>query len=637
MALARLARHCRGSVERFDVRYGRSNFALIERLFPDTPPEVSVRRLFSLARAAGCTCLSVEKILPEGAIAEENSELARLFPGCRMGGLLRLSFWRRPRETDDDNIGSNGALAGYALCKLDILPNNISLEKVGRKVRRQWHVFEAVFERSPYPHNYSVCAKPYRIRVLQKEYWILGVMYCQQNGLNKSCAQVALRTLGMLHAGEDNDVPYNHLNGLATDGKPLGHQLGKDLSAVEIMRALTGLGLQFDAFDYTLLQSPALTSKLDGLEKIFGKHGRKFDSVKARHFLSQYIETQISEIADRTLPKEIALKTFPVDQLPDAHHQKLLGELYAWTDSQTMDIRNLFENPESIWRGRLDHPYQKYLYAGVESGTGALLGFHYNDDAKNSVVQHHIVPVFGHTFNQDTWVPRAEQSYFSAGAALRFLVSDSWLSSFIIHDDNFGANYCLPKLFLKPQQVDYVLALRRPGIKYSGLVAEALAAELFLEIVRGLKIESNAWLQRLLGQIDKTKLTLNLVFRTIAVSRKELALHYQEMKDWEGKSEAPWLPKLITQNLPEMVWLIEISVHELFPINKRKIAEIVLDATSLPDETHHPDLKILQYARFPSAYILWMPGSSAQNHSLIHFPSNLESHTPVFQFPTVEH
>ena len=59
------------------------------------------------------------------------------------------------------------------------------------------------------------------------------------------------------------------------------------------------------------------------------------------------------------------------------------------------------------WKaGVTSPPFQKYLYGSVESGFPAILFFAANAG------EHHAIPVFGHTFNEDMWVANAEMSYF---------------------------------------------------------------------------------------------------------------------------------------------------------------------------------------------------------------------------------
>src|SRR6185437_3386454 len=84
-------------------------------------------------------------------------------------------------------------------------------------------------------------------------------------------------------------------------------------------------------------------------------------------------------------------------------------------------------------------PYRKYIYGSVESGLPALLGFQF--DMGQPEESGHIIPVLGHTFNADTWIPRAAFSYFILGQSTRYVPSESWVSTYIIHDDNWGSNY----------------------------------------------------------------------------------------------------------------------------------------------------------------------------------------------------
>jgi hypothetical protein len=69
-------------------------------------------------------------------------------------------------------------------------------------------------------------------------------------------------------------------------------------------------------------------------------------------------------------------------------------------------------------------PFQKYVYGSVESGYPAIISFQTTTDVDSC----HAIPIFGHTFNSDTWVPSAERSYFEIGAGTRYIPSESWVS-----------------------------------------------------------------------------------------------------------------------------------------------------------------------------------------------------------------
>jgi hypothetical protein len=64
--------------------------------------------------------------------------------------------------------------------------------------------------------------------------------------------------------------------------------------------------------------------------------------------------------------------------------------------------------------------YQRDLYGSIESGLPALVGFELDDPtAGPSGGPRHVIPVFGHTFNEDTWLPQAHRAYFGGTLRLR--------------------------------------------------------------------------------------------------------------------------------------------------------------------------------------------------------------------------
>ena len=59
------------------------------------------------------------------------------------------------------------------------------------------------------------------------------------------------------------------------------------------------------------------------------------------------------------------------------------------------------------------------------------------------------MPVIGHTFSEDMWVPDAD-NYFEKQ---KYYSSERWMSEFLIHDDNFGPYLCLPRNYLDDHDV----------------------------------------------------------------------------------------------------------------------------------------------------------------------------------------
>ena len=93
-------------------------------------------------------------------------------------------------------------------------------------------------------------------------------------------------------------------------------------------------------------------------------------------------------------------------------------------------------------------PFHKYIYGSIESGFPAILCFGTTQGNTK-----HAIPIFGHTFNEDTWVPNADISYFRVGERTRYIPSESWLSMYIAHDDNWGSNYCIPRHYLHTNRI----------------------------------------------------------------------------------------------------------------------------------------------------------------------------------------
>jgi len=499
-----------------------SFFDLIESRFGDYD---SIRRIFSLARSFHAETLIIEKIIPAGIIAEENQDLAALYPDYRNSDLLRLSFWKKRVGSGDLSALTNEDLAGYAILKRD--------ETSALNRGHAWHIFESVFVKYDHEHNCVPRPQTYHLRVVNKEFEIVGLLYCQQNGLNKACAQVALRSL-LSRILPEGDISYRRINQFAEIGKP-GFKPGKGLNTPQIRHILRSLGLRFSDVDY-----------------------------------SQYY--------------------------PD--------------DSQQ----------------RKDLPYQKYAYAGLESGGGALVGFRLSGrDLQQEAA--HIIPFYGHTFNKDTWAPDADVAYFRIGEGVGYVPSESWTSSFIGHDDNFGPNFCIPRLYIECDKVDYVVELFKPGVCYSGMQAEAIGLNILYSILPYLDASINKWISRLLVWTSKQR----IVFRAQALSSVEYLAHLENLKDWEGNSEEPALCEAFKQGMPPFVWAVEVSTPQLFPANERKLGEIVLDATqelNLHDEAAIFD--VFLFARLPGIYLL---GGEISNGipQFTQVPSGIESHTELIK------
>lgn len=274
-------------------------------------------------------------------------------------------------------------------------------------------------------------------------------------------------------------------------------------------------------------------------------------------------------------------------------------------------------------------PYQKIAYSGVESGYGALVGFNMPDPANPNKVARHIIPFYGHTFNKDTWVSDAETCYFDLGGA-GYIPSECWTSSFIGHDDNFGCNFCIPRLYITPQKVDYVVELQKPGVTLSGTMAEAAAFSVLPELVKYID-SSNDWQKRF--EIAFKSPIAKVILRSVCVSPDEYFKHLGEMRDWNGNVEHPVLATEFSRlaKWPANFWVVEVSLPQLFPANERKLGEIVLDASCPLDYSRlNYAMPALLFARLPGSYFVRniTPDGNVRFRM---WNSNIKSHVAVLR------
>ncbi|MFZ2653936.1 MAG: hypothetical protein WAX69_03405, partial [Victivallales bacterium] len=470
-----------------------SCFDFVENHFKGLP---SIHRCLSIARTHELKTILMENIVPEGIIADENSEIQERYSDYKMTGLQRVSLWSTVLSSPDDvSKMTDDNLIGYAILKRDTIPsNNVD----------EWHVFEAVLRKYSHHHNYAPHQKKYDLKICNKSFSANGTIYCQQNSLNKACAHVSLHTLlsGRPNVGI---LSYRKINELANKDKDAAYNPSKGLTVYQIRNVLEGLKISFRDIDY--------------------------------------VESELTDA----------------------------------------DIRKT-------------HPYQKYVYSGIESGMGALLGFRLTgpkvslDDPPK-----HIIPFFGHTFNKDTWVPSANRSYFDVGGGVGYIPSESWTSSFIGHDDNFGSDFCVPRLYVQEDQADYVVELLNDGCEYSGIHAESISL-LFLYSLFPLMINTgNVWMDRLSYCANPDR--QEVVLRALYISKSKYLDVLKTDTDWNSNKEDEKVISILTKDMPESLWMIEISIPQLFPANERKLGEIILNAAINFDFDKPTDFKIFFLAR----------------------------------------
>ncbi len=282
-------------------------------------------------------------------------------------------------------------------------------------------------------------------------------------------------------------------------------------------------------------------------------------------------------------------------------------------------------------------PFQKYIYGSIESGYPAIVVFGTTDPDGGL----HALPIFGHTFNQDTWVPSADLSYFKIGAGTIYVPSESWLSMFVAHDDNWGSNYCIPRHYLRPKQspvpgqptpkpeetvsqcVAHVISTMPKEVQLNPVRAEIIGADYLFTILPQLPPDNNTWAKRLALYANKHL----LVLRPYLLDPAEYTGHLAKVKDWQGKQIRADLVNALKTNLTkERLWMIELSVPELFSANLRKVGEVLVRAEVLPSVDR--DLGSFVLARLPGYFALHA-GGTPSNPKYQFIPSGAEGHVEL--------
>ena len=261
--------------------------------------------------------------------------------------------------------------------------------------------------------------------------------------------------------------------------------------------------------------------------------------------------------------------------------------------------------------------YQRVLYGSIESGIPALVGFELENPAINTTGgPRHIIPAFGHTFNEDTWMPQAAREYFG-GKTDGYFPSENWLSTFIVHDDNFGPYLCLPRHFLKKDYFRILYGLKFKNTTTTAIEAEAIAFEFFRAIAN--YAVNNEWFDRFAVFAKGSW----LVLRTILINKNDYIAHLEKARSWDQTFLEPGALQKFRDYLPPVFWMIEASAPELFNSSRRKFGELLLPCDQPLPKPLSPS--VLLAARLPGVIFIRKSDIEVSH-------TGLKGHTPLFTF-----
>jgi hypothetical protein len=206
---------------------------------------------------------------------------------------------------------------------------------------------------------------------------------------------------------------------------------------------------------------------------------------------------------------------------------------------------------------------------------------------------------------------------------------------YIGHDDNLGSNYCIPRHYLhvqrwcehagaggkqapckkEQQRVAAVVSTFPKDVLVDPIQAEVIGYDYLCAILQNQPaLKQGAWIQRF---VTCAKLK-RLVMRPILVKGADYLRHLQTMVDWDGSAFPPNYVAALRRFLGDKwLWLVELSIPELFPANRRKLAEVLLRADLEPGKTR--DFGSFVVARLPGHVALLL---DAQKQEFSFFPAS---------------
>jgi hypothetical protein len=274
--------------------------------------------------------------------------------------------------------------------------------------------------------------------------------------------------------------------------------------------------------------------------------------------------------------------------------------------------------------------YNEKVYKYMESGFPVLLILSTKDEL-------HVVTVVGHTLNTDLWKPEAEVAYkkpiFSDDAII-YCPAAAWVDHFIIHDDNFGMYRCLPAESLKrvtlpkhdPTFRAYFAVMLIPeNVTTPAYEAEYASVKVTKHILLSYKNSKagaiNKWLERILIS-DQLKLVS--VVRTMLVSKDHYTQNLETF-DFDEKGFTDGEKAELIKDLPELFWLSEITLPDLYTANRSKIIDFFYPSNLSPLKDVNEIFNRWLQIRFPEA-LLKNEGSAFSVYDL-----SVLSHYPLFR------
>ncbi len=306
------------------------------------------------------------------------------------------------------------------------------------------------------------------------------------------------------------------------------------------------------------------------------------------------------------------------DQCPPPDHKEVTGMQPALKLKEIRKILEQLVSPKfSITSMSLESDGVSAListiYTAIESRFPVILAF-YAPREKQEDATGHVVALIGHTFSADCWESYAGK-YFSL-TKNNYIPSHAFVDDFVIQDDNMGPLYNISfQTFYALADYNHQVASYKER-SHGSLLENPSAGSMTALIVHPesthlwqtgtiLKTAKNILNDAFSGYNkddpcidelcrtyffdffdhapDKRKCAENLILRTLIISKEdylnaESSMCYKKITS-PGAGNTATVYDYLKENLPKYFWLVEISIPELYWVNRQKVGEMIFHLT----------------------------------------------------------
>jgi hypothetical protein len=171
--------------------------------------------------------------------------------------------------------------------------------------------------------------------------------------------------------------------------------------------------------------------------------------------------------------------------------------------------------------------------------------------------------------------------------------------------------------------VAHVISTMPKKVQLDPVRAEAIGVDYLFTILPQLPTPKSPWAKRLKLYAGNNL----LVLRPFLLSPSGYTTHLAKVQDWDRNPISPAMLAILKTRLPdEYLWMVELSVPELFSANLRKVGEVLIRAEARLSIQR--DLSSFVLTRLPGYFAL-LSGGSATNPQYRFIPSGAEGHVEL--------